>query len=122
MPSTLAHEYFRECVLHTVDLTLIILFCHMCVIPNVWRQTLPRRLVEVILAGESFGILWRYRHTISYHDTIKGSLSLSLIYIYINTEGIVMGGGFLIHRFFNDFLVKEHEKPAEDQKKQETIF
>ena len=38
------------------------------------------------------------------------------------TEGIVMGGGFLIHRFFNHFLVKEHEKPAEDQKKQETIF
>ena len=27
-----------------------------------------------------------------------------------------MGGGFLIHRFFNHFLVKEHEKPAEDQK------
>ena len=42
--------------------------------------------------------------------------------IYIYTEGIVMGGGFLIHRFFNHFLVKEHEKPAEDQKKQETIF
>ena len=38
------------------------------------------------------------------------------------SEGIVMGGGFLIHRFFNHFLVKEHEKPAEDQKKQETIF
>ena len=38
------------------------------------------------------------------------------------TEGIVMGGGFLIHRFFNHFLVKEHEKPAEDQKKQDTIF
>ena len=40
----------------------------------------------------------------------------------LRTEGIVMGGGFLIHRFFNHFLVKEHEKPAEDQKKQETIF
>ena len=39
-----------------------------------------------------------------------------MLALCIYTEGIVMGGGFLIHRFFNHFLVKEHEKPAEDQK------
>ena len=48
--------------------------------------------------------------------------TMSYVWNSIFTEGIVMGGGFLIHRFFNHFLVKEHEKPAEDQKKQETIF
>ena len=52
------------------------------------------------------------------HSKLHGHAACALIY----SEGIVMGGGFLIHRFFNHFLVKEHEKPAEDQKKQETIF